>query len=289
MQISEAQENALIELVRSTAKAEIMPRFRQLALDAVKEKTSGQDLVTEADLNAELALTAGIQNILPNAAIIGEEAVAEDASILEQIATAEMAVIIDPIDGTWNYAKGMATFGVIIAITVQAETVLGLLYDPVLDDWIIARKGGGTWFSKPNQPPRRLQLSQDQRTPQQRIAMISPFLFPEEQRRAVAIGALDFERAHTLRCSCHEYRMLAEGVFDFSVAGMERPGMPVALNPWDHAAGVLVVQEAGGVAKLIDGSAYSPALLEGRMFVAHSQHCLEQVQDWYAGLGLEEV
>ncbi|MEZ5448160.1 MAG: inositol monophosphatase family protein [Thiolinea sp.] len=67
---------------------------------------------------------------------------------------------------------------------------------------------------------------------------------------------------------------------------MERPPMAIALNPWDHAAGVLVVQEAGGVVELMDGRAYAPALLEGRMMAAHSRQCLEQVRDWYAGLAL---
>lgn len=288
MQLDTAQENALIEVVRTAAKTEIMPRFRQLSTSAIKEKTSGQDLVTEADVKAEQAITAGIQKILPHAVIMGEESLEENPAMLQQIGTADMTVIIDPIDGTWNYAKGIAVFGVIVAVTVRGETVFGLLYDPVMDDWILARKGGGCWYHQPGPEPKRLQLAQDERTMAERTALISPFLFPKAQRAAVANGMLDFERSYTLRCSCQEYRQLALGVFDFSLIGMERAAvnMSVALNPWDHAAGVLVVQEAGGSVEMMDGAAYAPALLEGRMIAAHSPQCLEQVREWYAGLNL---
>ena len=92
--------------------------------------------------------------------------------------------------------------------------------------------------------------------------MISPFLFLVEQRPAVVTGVLDFECAHTLRCTCHEYRMLSEGEVFY-----RRPSMLVALNPWDHAAGM--VQEAGEVAELLDGLAYEPAMLEGRVLAGH--------------------
>ncbi|MEZ5448159.1 MAG: inositol monophosphatase family protein [Thiolinea sp.] len=194
--LTQEQEHALLDIVRHAARTEIMPRFRQLSANAIQEKTSSQDLVTEADVRAEQVISAGVRELLPEAAVIGEEAVAEHPEILEQIASADMAVIIDPIDGTWNYAKGVAVFGVIVAVTVRGETVFGLLYDPVLDDWILARKGGGSWYGKPGQAAQRLQLPQDERELGQRVAMVSHFLFPESQRAAVAVGALAFARSH---------------------------------------------------------------------------------------------
>ncbi|MEZ5478561.1 MAG: inositol monophosphatase family protein, partial [Thiolinea sp.] len=105
--LTQEQEHALLDIVRHAARTEIMPRFRQLSANAIQEKTSSQDLVTEADVRAEQVISAGVRELLPEAAVIGEEAVAEHPEILEQIASADMAVIIDPIDGTWNYAKGV--------------------------------------------------------------------------------------------------------------------------------------------------------------------------------------
>ncbi|HPQ96954.1 MAG TPA: inositol monophosphatase family protein [Thiolinea sp.] len=279
MQLDPVQESALIELVRETSRREILPRFRRLSDTAVKAKLSQQDLVTEADLASEAAISAGVRRILPQAAMIGEEAVAVDPALLEQIATADMAVILDPVDGTWNYAKGLSLFGMILAVTVRGETVFGLLYDPVVDDWVLARKGGGSWFCQPGAEPRRLQFGPDSRSLSQRNGVFSPYHFPQAQRPQLALGMLEFGRSYALRCSCHEYRMLAQGVFDFSLSlGMEEA--EIGINPWDHAAGALVVVEAGGAVGVLEGGDYAPTVLQGRLINACSPECLEQVRDW---------
>ncbi|HPE60275.1 MAG TPA: inositol monophosphatase family protein [Thiolinea sp.] len=285
MSLDSVRERALIEQVRMTARHEIMPRFRRLSETAVKEKLSQQDLVTEADLASEAAISAGVREILPQAAMIGEEAVAADPALLEQITTAEMAVILDPIDGTWNYAKGLSLFGVILAVTIRGETVFGLLYDPVVDDWVLARKGGGSWFCQPGAEPRRLQFGADQRALNQRDGVFSPYHFPMAQRPQLALGMLEFGRSYALRCSCHEYRMIAQGVFDFSLSlGLE--AAEIGINPWDHAAGALVVAEAGGAVGLLEGGDYAPTVLQGRLINACSAQCLDQVRDWCQRMGI---
>jgi hypothetical protein len=157
--LTRKQKSEMIEIVRDVAKAEILPRFRRLSDGAVSFKTSFDDLVTEADVASEKALTQRFQTLLPHAVIIGEEAVSEDESLLDQIDTNELVVIIDPIDGTWNFAHGLSTFGVLIAAIYQGETVYGLLYDPLNDDWIETSLGEGSWFVRPDQLPRRLMLS----------------------------------------------------------------------------------------------------------------------------------
>ncbi len=133
-----AQQAALINLVRRAARAEIMPRFRNLAQGDITTKSGPHDLVTEADHQAEAMIARGLQRMFPHALIIGEEAVAAKPSLREDVSAAELAIIIDPVDGTWNFAHGLPLFGVIIAVTRFGRPVLGLLYDPVADDWIIS-------------------------------------------------------------------------------------------------------------------------------------------------------
>ena len=161
MSLSPDLEEALIALVRRVAKSEILPRFRRLPDSDIRSKSAPDDLVTEADERAEAAMSAAVAQMMPEALVIGEEAVSADPTILAGLAEAERAVIIDPVDGTWNFAKGLATFGVVLAVAERGETVFGLLYDPVMDDWVMANRGGGTWYCRPDAAPRLapLQLS----------------------------------------------------------------------------------------------------------------------------------
>ncbi len=146
MSLSKAQADAIISVVRAVARAEILPLFRGLEGTKIEAKSAADDLVTVADKAAERALSDAFREILPDARVIGEEAVAEDASLLDQIGQPGQTVIIDPIDGTWNYANDVASFGVIIAVVEDRRTVFGLLYDPSHDDWIMAHEGQGAWF-----------------------------------------------------------------------------------------------------------------------------------------------
>ncbi|WP_299395458.1 inositol monophosphatase family protein [Pelagibius sp.] len=271
--LTRRQEDALIALLRDVAKAEILPRFRRLATDDIRAKTAPDDLVTEADLAAEAAITAGVRELLPAAAVIGEEAVSADPSLLNGIGGG-LAVILDPIDGTWNFANGLAVFGVILAVAVEGETVFGLLYDPLLDDWVLARKGGGAWFCRPGEEPFRLSVGPAV-APEEMTGFVPLFTFPRARRPAIAQAITDFRRAPSLRCSCHEYRLLAQGRADFIVNAQ--------LNAWDHAAGVLAVQEAGGHAELLDGRPYDCRLTEGNLLVAKTEASIEALRARFAG------
>lgn len=270
MLLTPDHEAGLIALVREVAKAEIMPRFRRLPSEDVRAKTAPDDLVTEADLRSEAAITGGVRSLLPNARVIGEEAVASDPTVLDGLADAEMAVIIDPVDGTWNFAKGLATFGVILAVVENGRTVFGLLYDPVLDDWIWARDGGGTWYQRPGSDPVRLTVGGSGPV-ETTVGFVPLFLFPYETRMKLAGAIPGFRRIWSVRCSCHEYRLLAQGHADFCLSG--------SLNPWDHAAGALAVVEAGGAAGLLDGRDYAPGITDGgHLVTARSAETLERIR-----------
>lgn len=268
------QEDALIEAVRKAAKAEILPLFRNLGPAGAETKAHADDLVTEADRRAERAIAAAVTEILPGAAVVGEEAVAEDASVLDRIGTAETCVIIDPVDGTWNFARGLATFGVLLAVTEAGQTVLGLLYDPMGDDWIVARRGGGAWFCDANGRRERLDVSGPASGGTAGYAC--PWLLPEAQRERFFRDLMPYGRVRDLGAACHDYRMLCFGHGRF--------GFALKLNPWDHAAGVLAYQEAGGHVGLLDGRDYAPTLTLGYMISARDAATLAELRQRFAWL-----
>jgi len=132
--LTPAQRRQIINIVRRAARAEIMPRFRRLSDGDIRTKSRADDLVTDADTRAEAMITRALQIAFPSALVIGEEAVASKPAALEGIAEAQLAFVIDPVDGTWNFAHGLPMFGVIVAATRYGKPVFGLIYDPVADE-----------------------------------------------------------------------------------------------------------------------------------------------------------
>ncbi|MGI9389829.1 MAG: inositol monophosphatase family protein [Boseongicola sp.] len=277
MTLSPSAEAALIDAVRETASQEILPRFRSLDPGDIATKSRHDDLVTIADREAEQRLTEAARRILPGAIVVGEEAVAEDPDLQNGISDADTCVIIDPIDGTWNFAHGLATFGVILALSSKGRTVWGLIYDPTGDDWVIARAGEGAEFVKSDGSARSLRFDNDPPTKiDAAMGYVHSYLFNGDERHRLFSILPHFHKTDALRCSAHEYRLLAQGAVDFCLS-------PV-LNPWDHAAGCLVAEEAGGVARLLDGTPYAPTSRNGRLLVARSEHAWDEISKPFRAL-----
>ena len=276
MSLSQAEEAALIEAVRRVAKSEIVPRFRALAAEDVDTKSAADDLVTVADRASERELTKAVRQIMPDARVIGEEAVSENKDLLDEVAAPGRTVIIDPIDGTWNYANGVATYGVIVAVLDGGETIFGLLYDPVCDDWVMARRGGGAWFVQSGRAPQELTIQPRSEPLSDRFGFLALYLYTGAERGELAKTMAVFQRTISLRCSCHEYRLATMGRAAFSLNGM--------LNVWDHAAGVLCFTEAGGVARLLSGEDYRADMREGRILLAESEELWSELADYWSFL-----
>ncbi|MCX7300889.1 MAG: inositol monophosphatase [Rhodobacterales bacterium] len=253
----------IVRAARNAARDQVLPRFRQLAAHEISTKSGPADLVTLADTMAEDQLKAEIGAGWPEALVVGEESVAGDSSLRDAMATTEWAVVIDPVDGTWNYAKGLALFGMIIAVLHRGLPVYGLLYDPVLDDWIEAGTDLPTRVVMAGHEPKSLAVSGEVRVG--RISGYVPLgLFSKAAKTRIVTEFPDFARIYSLRCSCHEYRMVAQGHAEFVLSG------PVP-HPWDHAAGVLAVQRAGGVSRMLDGREYHAGIAKGVVLTAGTQ------------------
>lgn len=266
----------LVEALRAAARSEILPRFRALGAGEVAVKSHFADLVTIADTAAEAHVTAALARLWPEAPVLGEEGVAADPALRDRMATAPLAVVLDPIDGTWNFARGLALFGMLAAVVRAGQPVAGVLYDPVCDDWIEATAGGPARMRDAQGRDRVLTTSALTRT-EEMTGYFPAGLFGPEPRRAGALAGLGYGRVLTLRCAAHEYRMIAQGHAEFALSG------PVP-HPWDHAAGVVAVRAAGGVARFLDGADYDLARREGILLTAASEAVWARVAADFAGL-----
>lgn len=254
--------NYLVDAARLAAKTAIMPRFRKLTMDDIECKRNDEDLVTVADRESEALIAKEILARWPLAEVLGEEAVSEGKISRDVISAAKLIFIIDPIDGTWNFARGVPVFGVIISVVENGITTAGVLYDPIGDDAVCAKKSLGAWFLSKGVPAMQLRLGAQKQLPEM-SGFIGQYGLPKPVQRALALPLTEFKRATDLRCSCHHYRLLAMGHVDYCVSD--------GLEPWDHAAGALVIVEAGGHVQLINGEPYAPTTHLGNLVCATSK------------------
>ncbi|MDB5522865.1 MAG: inositol monophosphatase family protein [Rhizobium sp.] len=265
---SENHIEVLRDILREAGEAEIMPRFRTLASDDITEKKSSIDLVTDADLLAEKRISAHLLQHFPGALIVGEEATETNPGLISALADAELAFVIDPVDGTFNFTAGLPIFGTILGVVARGETIAGLIHDPVLGDTLVASKGAGA---------RVLARSGDEtiarviapRPIGSMVGTISINDIDRAMRQRIAGNLGKTRMAFGYNCSAYEYWMAATGKVDF--IGHFK------LMPWDHLAGVLIHQEAGGYTARHDGSPYRPGETTGGILSAANEDLWHEI------------
>ncbi len=237
---TQALDAAVAAIMRDAATCAIMPRYQTLTASQITAKAA-DDMVTIADTEAEVILAEGLAKLLPEAAIVGEEAAHADPSLMARLGDT-LCWIIDPVDGTNNFAKGKPPFGILIALAEAGETIAGWIWDPLQQRLCTAHRGQGAFINGERvfarttgaQPP---------------VAAISLVFADPERREALKTGiAPHYTLVDIPRCAAEQYPRLVLGTNDVSI--FERT------LAWDHAAGVLLVNEAGGKAARPDGSAY---------------------------------
>jgi fructose-1,6-bisphosphatase/inositol monophosphatase family enzyme len=225
-------------LLRDVSARAILPFYQKLAADQVTAKAA-DDVVTVADNLAEQMLAEGLAKIadLP---VVGEEAAHADPSVQDRLSCD--CWIVDPLDGTRNFAKGQPPFGILIAMAAGGEAHTGWIYDCLSGRLCVAHRGRGAFVDGDKVVARPTG-----ETPP--VAAIS-LIFMDPARRAAAKAALEghYRQVDVPYCAAEQYPRLALGVNDVSL--FERT------LAWDHAAGVLWLNEAGGKAARFDGSPY---------------------------------
>ena len=250
---------AVEALLRATGRSEIMPRFRRLQPEAIRVKSGPLDLVTDADMAAEAAITAGLLARFPGCLVVGEEAAAADPGLQARLGTASLAFVVDPIDGTSNYAAGLPVFGTMAAAILGGRVVASCIHDPVTGASFLALDGQGAFSLDSDGTRRKLRVCAPAPLADMTGTLAWRYL-PEPRRGTALRGALSLAGAWDFRCAAHHYRMLAEGQCHFSFYNR--------LMPWDHAPGWLLHRQAGGYAAKFDGSPYNPCTTIGGLICA---------------------
>jgi fructose-1,6-bisphosphatase/inositol monophosphatase family enzyme len=249
----------LAVILRDAAKAEILPRFRHLDAGMVRQKTDAIDLVTEADEQAERRIKAAVELAWPESLFVGEESVASRPALLEELNAAEFAIIVDPVDGTANFAAGLPLFATMAAVVRNGETIAGIIYDPMGDDWVLAEKGGGAWQRRPDGTHWRLKVATAPGLADL-VGHVSITFLPTDSKPKVLANLAKLKVAANYRVAGHDYRTFATGFSHFVMFNK--------LMPWDHLAGSLISQEAGGFVARFDGSNYLPSHRDGGLLIA---------------------
>ncbi len=264
----------LAEILRDAARTEIMPRFRNLGDNGIRQKKSAIDVVTEADEAAERRITAALRTAFPDALIVGEEAASADPAVMRGLGEADLAFVIDPVDGTLNYASDLPLFAVMAAALSKGEPVAALILDPNLDDCAMAVKGEGAWLEDAAGSRRALRVAAGAPLSEM-TAMVSWKYFDEPHRSRIPAAFPRFADVSSLRCCGQEYRLGASGAVHVQMYGR--------LNPWDHAPGSLIYAEAGGHVRLLDGSPYRAGAPAHGLLAAPDRECWDAVRTAFFG------
>lgn len=253
--------DALARLIRTVAHEELLPRFHR------SERCYKADgsVFTEADLAVQNRLTGELQQRYPEILLLGEEM--DETQQRRMLASDDRWIwCLDPVDGTSNFAAGLPFFSISLALLKEGQPIMGVVYDPSRDECFTALAGRGAWLNgvpiaaaKDDLPLRRCLAMVDFKRLGAPLATALVTRPPYGSLRYTGSGAL-------------EWCWLAAGRFHLYLHGEQKL--------WDYAAGALVLAEAGGVARSLDGEPlFAPEVLarsviataNQRLFTAWSQ------------------
>ncbi|HHB11616.1 MAG TPA: inositol monophosphatase family protein [Chromatiales bacterium] len=222
-------------LVRDTARRILLPSFGRCTQ---KRKADGS-LVTSADLAMEHTLGAALNAEWPQIAFVSEE-MEEGPRARALCDTGSPYWCLDPLDGTTNYASGFPLFAVSLALVLECRVQMGIVYDPVRDELFRADRGHGTWVNR-----RRLDGTRRGAEGTTRIAIVDLKRLPRGLRRRLVEEA-PYASQRNLGVCALEWAWIAAGRADVYLHGAQKI--------WDHAAGTLLLEEAGGHSATLDGA-----------------------------------
>ncbi|GHE00986.1 inositol monophosphatase family protein [Streptomyces alanosinicus] len=231
------------EAVRKAAAAEILPRFRRLAEHEVDQKSGPHDLVTDADRLAELRLTHDLGALLPGSVVVGEEAVHADPAGYLALQGDAPVWIVDPVDGTRQFVHGDDGFCTLVALAHRGVVLASWTYAAARGQLATAVRGRGAFldgerlFAGPPAPGRDLA-----------VAHSHPDYTTDEQKRALSPLWTDGFAPRACGSAGLEYLAVARGELDAVAFSWEAA--------WDHAAGLLLVEEAGGAHLTLTGEPF---------------------------------
>ncbi|MFE9688633.1 inositol monophosphatase family protein [Micromonospora sp. NPDC005806] len=257
-------------LLREAAAEIVVPMFRRLDDADISEKAPGE-LVTVADRRAEAFISDRLRRLRPGSVVVGEEAVAENRGLLRHLRGAGDVWLVDPVDGTANFAAGRRPFALMVALLTDGEPAASWVYDPLDGTLATGRADAGTWLDG---APVRTTRALPELGALRGTAM-TRFLPPDTRRIVESGGARLGELLPGQHCAGREYLDMLTGAQQFVLFWRTLP--------WDHAPGTLLVRAAGGVARRFDGTDYHPADDGRGLLVAATEEIWDEVRSALLG------
>lgn len=218
------------------------------------EYKGSKDLVSYVDKQSEQIIVKGLREVLPEASFITEE------GTIETQKENNLQWVIDPLDGTTNFLHGLPTYSISIALMQNNEIIVGVIYEPNLNECFYAWKNGGAYCNH-----KKINVSPISALDKSLVATGFPYSLLDKQETFIKILSRFIETTHGIRrlgsaavdlayVACGRF----EGYYEFN------------LKIWDIAAGILIVQEAGG--KVTDYSGENDYLYGKEIIAAGALH-----------------
>ncbi len=252
-------------LIRHAASEDILPLWRNLQDHQVEEKRRN-DVVTEADHACEARLTRELAALLPGSLVVGEEAVHADPGVLAALDSLRPVWVIDPLDGTNNFAAGVGPFAVMVCLLQQGATLAAWIYDPLADSMLAAESGAGAYLDG-----ERLQIPPFKGETGSTDGALSTRYLAEHLKPDAQRGARQLGRTRASGCAGYDYRALATGQYQFAFY--------YRTLIWDHAPGVLICTEAGATAGRFDGRPFRPTYNDFGLLTASDSNTWRVARD----------
>jgi fructose-1,6-bisphosphatase/inositol monophosphatase family enzyme len=256
-------EEMVGECLREAARRFVLPFADPALRPEAIEKVPGE-AVTSVDLAAEAYLTAELPRIVPGIRVIGEEQASAETGILNEVET-DSYWLVDALDGTANFAAGSDDYAMLVAFVQAGETIASWIYRPADEVLYSARLGAGA-----RRNGLTLVLGHKTKPVSELSGDVLTRFLPEPLKLSLAENSM---RVATIgpgtKCVGRDYPAVIEGHKDFVVYWRTLP--------WDHTPGVLLLQEAGGVALRPDRSAYRPSRTQQGLIIATNAEVADAV------------
>ena len=234
---------AVGRLLIHAAEHEVMPYFGP-GRAAPREKSPGE-WVTLADRACEAFLTAELGALIPGSRVVGEEAAAADPELFSLLDSTDLIWLVDPLDGTSNFARGVSPFAIMVALLRGGEPMYSWVLDPTSQELSVSKRGAGAWING----VQHFASLEARPVEQMTGAVLTRFLPDEVRTRVEGASQLFGSLRPGSLCAGHDYVDVVRGTLDFVLYWRTLP--------WDHVPGAAFLREAGGVARRLDGTDYT--------------------------------
>lgn len=264
--------DAVTRIIQDVADEVIVPRYRALRTDEIIHKeTAGyaDDLVTLADREAEARLTTALTELMPSARVLGEESTHADAGRLALVDADGPLWIVDPLDGTHNFAAGRDGFGVMVGFALRGVVRAAWIYLPIRGELFVAETGCGAWFNG-----ERMRVPDGTDTGLPRGTYLSRFMPPHLRDAVTRALETRIAPADLAGAAAVEYTDVLRGRREFVAY--------YRLLPWDHGAPALILTEGGGAVEHLDGRPYTLRSGHQVTLVSRDAELAARLRNWIA-------